>query len=136
QQRRLRRRALPRPQLGEPPADASLVRAVRALRDAALPGLRRRSATLERVGARQPQDDLQPERRGHSPRVYRCRPRGPRGLPAAGGGLTRHRGHDDHVLSAEPRRNDSFAETAPFPTCRPPRPRAYWLPTLTCVPCG
>ena len=52
------------------------LRAVRALRHAAVPGLARQHPRLERVGARQPQDDLRSERRGHQAGLYRCRPRG------------------------------------------------------------
>ena len=76
ERRRLRRPALPRPRVGDAGADAALLRALRALRHAALPGLDRDDARIERVGARQPQDDLQPERRGDPPGVHRRRARG------------------------------------------------------------
>jgi limonene 1,2-monooxygenase len=41
------------------------------------------------VGARQPQDDLQPERRGDPPRVHRCGPRRPGGVQAENVGRPR-----------------------------------------------
>src|SRR5215470_6930500 len=77
--------------MGGPRADAAELRALRALRHAALPGLDRQRRGLERVGAVQPQDDLQPQRRGHQEGVRGRGPAGAQGVPAAHSGWQGHR---------------------------------------------
>src|SRR5205085_1694118 len=67
-----------------------------------------KAAERQRVGARQPQDDLQPQRGGDPPRVHRRRPRGPERLPAARVGLARHRGDHDHAVTTLNRRLSSW----------------------------
>ena len=66
ERRRLRRRAVPRARVGHPRADAPELRAVRALRDAALPGLAHHDPRLQRVGARAT------ARRSSAPTSRRC----------------------------------------------------------------
>src|SRR2546427_322161 len=65
----LARPALPRPRVGDARADAAELRAVRPVRHAALPGLARHHSWIQRLGARQSQDDLRSERGGDPPRV-------------------------------------------------------------------
>src|SRR6266481_7822937 len=77
--------------MGGPRADAAELRALRALRHAALPGLDRQRRSLERVGAVQPQDDLQPQRRGHQEGIRGRGPAGAQGVPAAHGGWQGYR---------------------------------------------
>src|SRR5712691_8604059 len=77
--------------MGGPRADAAELRALRALRHAALPGLDRHRGGLERVGAVQPQDDLQPQRRGHQEGIRGRGPAGAQGVPAAHGGWQGYR---------------------------------------------
>src|SRR5437762_1101770 len=98
QRRRLWRRALPRAQLGQPRADTQELRAVRALCDAAVPGLGRWASQLQRVGAEQPADDLQPQRRGHPAGVRARGPRGTGGVPPAHVGRARPAGDDHHAV--------------------------------------
>src|SRR5262245_740335 len=69
--------------MGHPRADPAQLRAVRALRHAALPGFARHHPGLQPVGARQPQDDLRPQRGGRASRVPGHRPRGSRRDPGA-----------------------------------------------------
>ena len=67
----------------EPRADAALLRAVRALRHAALPGLARHHRRLEQLGAREPQGGVRPDRRGGEEGLHRRRPRGAGRVPLA-----------------------------------------------------
>src|SRR6266478_1760429 len=77
--------------MGGPRADAAELRALRALRHAAVPGLDRHRGGVERVGAVQPQDDLQPQRRGDQKGVRGRGPAGAQGVPAAHGGWQGYR---------------------------------------------
>ena len=79
-QRRLRRHPVPRPRMGEPREHAALLRAVRALRHAALPGLARHHRGLERLGE-QPQGGLRAQRGGGEEGLHRRRPRRARRVP-------------------------------------------------------
>src|SRR5713101_4125799 len=102
ERRRHRRPALPRPRVGAAPRDPQELRALRPLRHAALPGLARYRPGLQRLGARQPQGHLRPQRRGRAPRLHRCGPRGAQRLRGAHGGRPRHAGRGRH--SAFPRK--------------------------------
>src|SRR6266481_805239 len=77
--------------MGGPRADAAELRALRALRHAALPGLDRHRGGLERVGPVQPQDDFQPQRRGYQEGIRGRGPAGAQGVPAAHGGWQGYR---------------------------------------------
>ena len=85
---RLRRHPVPRARMGRPRGDDALLRAVRALRHAALPGLARHHRRLEQLGAREPQGGVRPDRGGGEEGLHRRRPRGAGRVPLR----TRRRG--------------------------------------------
>ena len=71
EQGRHRRRHVPRARMGQPRGHHAQLRAVRALGDAALPGLARHRDRLARLGPRQPQDHLRAQRARRSRRPTR-----------------------------------------------------------------
>jgi limonene 1,2-monooxygenase len=100
QRRRVRRRPVPGARVGQSRADAPLIRALRALRDAVLPGLAQDRRGLQRVGPVEPQIDLRPQRGGGPPRLRRRRARGPRRIPRSNGRRARHPGRTEIAASA------------------------------------
>src|SRR5438445_176698 len=110
ERRRHRRPALPRPRVGAAPRDPQELRALRPLRHAALPGVDRHRPRLQRLGARQPQGHLRPQRRGRAPRLHRRGPRSAQGLRGA---------HAERPRHARRGRHPAFPRTALSRACGP-----------------